>query len=204
MVARSARISWERPLQKLALYRFLEFKSMKKSRKSIVGGFLLAVLAGVTVEWIKDFPVLRWLAKVGSSAWSWLGAFHAVPGWLLAVLATITLLACISVALRLFRSETEAPWLAVSSGEFFGLRWQWRYLGSEIDENSFHAFCPQCSLQLKFARVGAFAAVPRTAVVCLDCGFRKELGGELHDVLEKLALHADRHVRRSLEPARTV
>jgi len=175
---------------------------MKKSHKGIFGGFLLAVLAGLTVEWVKDFPVLRWFARVGSIGWSWLGVKHAVVGWLILALVATTLWTLLSVATRLLRRTDPEPWLAVSSGDLLGLRWQWRYRGSQIDESSFHALCPECSLQLKFADVSSYSAVPRTAVVCVDCGFRKELGGDFHEVLDKLALLADRHVRQSLDPAR--
>jgi hypothetical protein len=169
---------------------------MADSKRSITIGFVVAVAAGLVVEWTKDFPVLRWLGRVLVVLVGWLRTPYLVERWYLGVLSLLALALLLVTLRRALPVSNPIPWLSYTRDTFLGIEWQWSYTSSgQFDPHSLLAVCPSCQLMLRFGDVATFAAVPRSAVQCPECGFHKEFEGDLASVRDRVTRLAERKVR---------
>lgn len=176
---------------------------MADPKRKLTLGFLLTVAAGLVVERWKDFSFLKWLSGATAAAAAWLRESYLIERWYLGVLALMGIGFVVSIAKRLLRTDTSVPWLTYRQGVFFGLRWSWDYIGHQFDSGSLQAYCPKCDLLLSFTDAAMFAAVPRIAVVCGDCGYRQEFAGDLDSLRDRILRLAERNVRTKDRSPRT-
>lgn len=162
-------------------------------RLAWVGGLATAVLGGLIVEWTKDFPVLRAVLTIATSAWRWLLAPGSLPHWLilLLVLSTIALFGLLtSMVLR--RAD---PTNGYTSDTFLDIDWQWVYSNGTIYPDAVVPLCPKCRFQMSFIDASNYSVVPRTAVVCEDCGYSRQFEGNHHAVKERVIKLVQRNLR---------
>jgi hypothetical protein len=162
-------------------------------RLAWLGGLATAVLGGLIVEWTKDFPVLRACLAIITAAWHWLLAPGSLPHWLILVLVLCTVgLIGLLTLLVLRRAD---PTRTYTSDSFLEIEWQWVYTGGNIYPDDVVPICPQCRFQMTFMDASNYAAVPRTAVVCEDCGYRRQFEGNHYAVRERVIKSVQRNLR---------
>jgi hypothetical protein len=135
---------------------------------------------------------------------NWLG-YKISIGWILASIALLVVIAGITLW---FLSQSPkngsnvlTDWKAYVSDEIFELRWNWRYIHNQIDEDYFSAFCPRknCKHRLDInddlSRLqyhsGGHAPV---VVLCPRCGFTRNFDWSRHELIRRVAGEVERRI----------
>lgn len=166
----------------------------RTKRLAWLGGIATAVVAGLIVEWTKDFPVLKFAGRALGSIWRWLLAPTTLSHWLLTLLILATVFFAGAFFLRLM-AEAASPAERYVSDRFLDIDWQWSYSGGQIYADNMIPICPRCSLQMTFADASSFAVVPRTAVICEDCKYSQEFEGNVYSIQSRVIKLAQRNLR---------
>jgi hypothetical protein len=161
-----------------------------------LGGIVAAVIAGLIVEWTKDFPFLKWLIRAIRVAIDWLVQPVTLPLWVVLLLSGAVGGTVISLGLGHLRTASSSALVeAYNTDFFFGIKWHWRYLDGQVLEHSIAAVCPSCSYQMVMARGSASILEPRTLVLCEDCKYQQEFEGGGDDVIRRVLLAVQRNLR---------
>ena len=173
----------------------------KPRRLAALGAFAAAVLAGLVVEWAKDFPVTSWTWRGLVTLWRWLRGHYVVERWYLGLLFLLAIGFVVWTVGRALVARAQPPWLEYRKDTFLGLEWHWDYIGARLDPGSLHSYCPRCELRLQFYNASVFAAVPHVGVRCADCGYTKDFEGDIDELRDRLARLIERNIRvRLLRP----
>ena len=169
----------------------------------ILGGLLLAVSAGLIVEWTKDFPLSRWLIDRAKELWEvvvtfghWLAPPAWIPFWVATLLVGFALLTIVGMGLWLWvRHLGRSAFTSYRSDSFLGVQWHWNYIAGRVDEHTLSAICPRCSYRMVYGEARAFQMASRTRIYCEDRGYEQEFEGELGDLRRRVVLLVDRNLR---------
>lgn len=156
----------------------------------VISAAIIAVAVGAGSYFLKWWPAI---GKAVSAAGRFLVAKTPVWNWLLGVAAIYIALTLIEARLvhnKKRRKPSVPPYI---EDVFFGVRWRWRYSGTEIV--NLHCLCLGCGLQVYFFNIGPFAAIPRLGARCDDCGQRSD---EYDGDGEMLESHVIRLIHRNL------
>jgi hypothetical protein len=164
--------------------------------QSFIGAVAVAVLSGVILDARGLIPFGQWVRTAGQ--WSavavrWLVQPIRVP---LLVLAFMSF-ALVAVAVRGVLKSLKPPppaWLEYRQDQFFDIAWTWRYAGNQILESSITPFCPRCQMRLRGDQQGYMTMT--TTFICDDCGFRKDIQGSGHDVIDRISRLIEREANR--------
>jgi hypothetical protein len=85
----------------------------KPRRLAALGAFAAAMLAGLVVEWAKDFPVTSWTWRGLVGLWRWLRG--SARDWI----------RCLALD-RALEARAQPPWLESRKDAFLGLEWAYR------------------------------------------------------------------------------
>lgn len=110
---------------------------------SVASTLLAGTIIYFTTNW---WPSVRdWFVSVSNSLWHFLLSGHAIPGWLLVILVSATMLLLLGGIVVLLAPKVPR-WTDYKKDIFFGIMWRWDYIGGEIQ----HAvpFCVHCDIQL--------------------------------------------------------
>lgn len=162
---------------------------------TVVGGIILAVLAKL---WPPAKTALMWLWERFLDLIGLFSSSYSVPGWLLAPLGILSLVA-IARALIGLRSAvaSAAPHASYVEDLLFGARWRWSWVGEQIAH--LWCFCPSCDAELVYNDSSAHdiyrLGKPKTEFICEHCGHRTV--GEVEGGDKSYALSAvQREIRR--------
>jgi hypothetical protein len=148
---------------------------------------VIGVIIGLTVEWLKGFPISRFIGR--AATWIWEQAVRPVtlPA---GVLALIVLLAAVLVMLLLvvfWRNGEPIKWTHYQKDTFLGVRWQWSYYSDgTISPSSITPICPRCQFQLA-AKAGDYP-YREVKFSCANCHFFHEVDGIGEDVQHHVGL----------------
>jgi len=91
-----------------------------------------------------------WMTREIAAVWAYLLSPLSISHWLFGLLISLFALSVLTIVLltAVLKSETAPKWISYRTDLFDGLRWSWRYQGTDIDIRSLVPFCPTCDLQL--------------------------------------------------------
>ncbi|SRR6266567_2373523 len=159
---------------------------------AVIAGVILAALLGA-VSYFDWWPAIQSSVAAG---WTFVRSSTAVPNWLLGIgVVCIAFALCIAVVVvwALLRPSPEGTWRHYTTDEFFGLRWQWKYLDSNAQVYSLCPLCPKCQYQVTPQLVHTFPVGEMLAVregltvVCDLCGHKVgPIDGDPQQLLSKV------------------
>lgn len=133
-------------------------------RNSVVGGLILAAILGICSlipgGWHFVFDCVR-------AVLSWFSSPISIPIWVFSFLVITCVGGLIFIVIQFLSTITVETHFSYVTDTFLGLRWRWRYSGSEI--SCITCFCPSCDLQLYPRKLSLYDAVDHIGFKCEDC-----------------------------------
>ena len=151
---------------------------------TVIGGILLDLLTPLNI------PGIIWKAI------TWFMYFFLIkihlPVWSI-ILLMLTIPFLIGLFILLFRNNSVGNYL---SDTFFGVLWNWRYIGGKIYDEKIIARCPHCKTILKPVQ-GEETSYPFrdiTTLVCTHCEFHKKFDFDFHELRNRIKKEIDRKI----------
>lgn len=170
---------------------------------TVAGTIAVAVLAELWPP-VKNSLVWVWIQlKAFSGLFT---AYYSTPGWLLAGLGILSLIALGRWVSALLTRDTEedSAFRAYTTDSLYGANWRWSWIGHEI--SNLWCFCPSCDSELVYddssCRDILRTQEPRTEFICEHCGhshITSIKGGNKHYALSAV----QREIRRKLRTGQT-
>jgi hypothetical protein len=167
---------------------------MKKGYK-IWAAFILPVIIGLVINWLTPINVLSLLWKAIKWGFSLFIIKFTLPVWaiLLLMLAIPLLLLVIFITFKKNSISEPSP-LNYISDVFFGIRWHWRYCGTQVDEDYLTPRCLKCSCVLEPINESLYAIMPRIGMHCSHCGTRISFGYGFEQLRREVHKEIDRKI----------
>ncbi|MCK4841526.1 MAG: hypothetical protein KAT04_06545 [Methylococcales bacterium] len=179
-----------------------------KESHSIRNGIIATVVGGILLSFWKPFKdiivsVFSWSWGVIESIWLWLSSSHEIYGWLLLVLALMSIATCVQLLSLMFKKDQEGHLTLYKSDNLFGAKWHWQYNAGDI--SNLWCLCPSCNGELVYSDF-----IPnrydythdnleaKTDFICENCGATKcTLKGDKDYALSSVKREIRRKIRNN-------
>jgi hypothetical protein len=174
-----------------------------RTRKTIIISFIIAVAAGVVVEWVTPNLFLLgaawiWVISAGTEIWTW--AWTTTPVWNAAFYGMILILAVALVAavVGIIRSLRRPEWYKYAEDIFDGVLWRWRYSDRRIVD--LVPLCPNCDMALAYRsslKSAGWGFGQDAELFCERCddAIIQKYSGPYHQLEHSIIRKVDRNIR---------
>jgi len=171
---------------------------MKKS--TIIITLALTVIGGLLVNWLTPINIPGYIWSFLSSVVRLFFVKIPLPVW--AIIVLIFFIPMVNLLIRKKQDHhnvnkvdaSEPDFLKYTSGNFFGIDWNWGYRGNRIDRNSVTARCPKCKCLLDWVRESSFKIIEDITLICPHCNFLKEFKLNEKGIIRRVEQEIDRTI----------
>ena len=177
--------------------------TMKRPPKWLFA-FILAVLAGLAVEWLTPLSLFgsawSFVAVVLSSTWGWAIEKSHVANWFLYGLIIAVIVLFLALVRILANVVRKPAYHSYTEDNFLGVHWKWKFYDDTISDPI--PYCPNCQMQL----INAFKQIKGrdwrdekrgVALHCESCNKRDLLvrPGEYYGITRQIKRLIERKIR---------
>lgn len=118
-----------------------------------------------------------------------------VPNWLLAIIFLLFLRVILVKTKEWLNGNKPRPaFESYTKDYFFGLLWEWRYSGNQI--NDLQSLCPKCKYQIFPKPINPYTSRPKSECTCSDCGYSADtIEGTPEELNQKVKLKIEKALR---------
>ena len=168
---------------------------MKKKYNKIWGVLILPIVIGVAVNWLTPLNVPSLLGKALKWFFSLFAIKFTLPVWAILLLMLAIPLVLLAVFILLVKnSDSESDVHKYISDIFYGIKWHWRYSGTQVDEYYLTPRCMKCSCVLETVDESAYAAIDHIGMHCSHCGSSVSFEHGFECLREKVHKEIDRKI----------
>lgn len=155
---------------------------------------LLPVVVGLMVNWLTPIDIIGALWKAIKLFVGLFVVKVTFPVWGVILLMLVIPLLIGAILMMVGLRRTEESHLTYLADNFFGVSWDWKYVGGHLYDEDIVPRCPQCKTVLQPVQESAFNVVDDVTLACHHCGFKTRFDFNLHTLFDRVKREIDRKI----------